>query len=283
MTFPAELASLLLEGLGIQGKPDLSSVAHRIGLRIREMDAQGFDGTLVRALEGAKGIIGVKQSIREFSRKRFTIAHEIGHYVIPSHRKLENVCTSKMVESWREGLYKPEIEANEFAAEFLLPGRFVREPLKLKNPSMRTISIVASAFETSLTATARRFADLTDLPCVVIWSQRKRVKWYRRSKSMPFYLPKESLPSEGSFAYKLFSRKLVPDDFAEVRPEAWLDRRDAERVAHLLEHSIPMTDYGAVLTFLWFELRYMPDESEDSTLDELAPEDFTLRRKRWPR
>ena len=104
MTSPSELASHLLDRLGIQGKPDLAQIALRIGLRIQEVDAEAFEGSLVRALDGPKGIIAVKQSIREHSRKRFTIAHEIGHYVIPGHRTLENVCTSKMVESWRKGV-----------------------------------------------------------------------------------------------------------------------------------------------------------------------------------
>ena len=68
---------------------------------------KAFDGSLVRALDGPKGIVAIKQSIREVSRKRFTIAHEIGHYLIPSHRNLENVCTDGMIESWQKGLNKP--------------------------------------------------------------------------------------------------------------------------------------------------------------------------------
>ena len=94
MTSPSELASHLLDRLGMQGKPDLAQVAQRIGLRIVEVDADAFDGSLVRALDGPKGIVAVKQSIREVSRKRFTIAHEIGHYLIPSHRNLEKQMNS---------------------------------------------------------------------------------------------------------------------------------------------------------------------------------------------
>jgi hypothetical protein len=66
-----------LDRLGIQGKPDLAQVAERIGLRIEEVDAQAFEGSLVRALDGPKGIIAVKKTIQEQTRKRFTIAQVV--------------------------------------------------------------------------------------------------------------------------------------------------------------------------------------------------------------
>lgn len=283
MTSPSELASHLLDRLGIQGKPDLVQVAQRIGLRIVEVDAEAFDGSLVRALDGPKGIVAVKQSLREISRKRFTIAHEIGHYLIPSHRNLENVCTGGMIESWQKGLNKPELEANEFAVELLLPTRYVREPLQLNDPSLKTIGRVASQFETSLTATTLRFVSLTDLPCVAVWSEGRRARWYRRSDAFPFYLSKEILPCDGSFAYGLFEGSNAPDDFAEIPAETWLDRQDADRVVRVLEHSIGLPNYDAVLTLLQFELKDVGDEEDPPNIEDLDPEDFTVRRKRWPR
>lgn len=282
MTSPSELASHLLDRLEIQGKPDLVRVAQRIGLRILEVDAEAFDGSLVRALDGPKGIVAVKQSIREISRKRFTIAHEIGHYLIPGHRTLENVCTGGMIESWQKGLNKPELEANEFAVELLLPTRYVREPLRLNDPSLKTIGKVATQFETSLTATTLRFVSLTDLPCAAVWSEGKRAQWYRRSDAFRLYLSKEILPCDGSFAYRLFEGSNAPNDFAEVPPESWLDRRDADRVVRVLEHSVRLPNYDAVLTLLWFQLKDSVDETDPPNLDDLDPEDFTLRRKRWP-
>ena len=283
MSSPSELASHLLDRLGIQGKPDLVQIAHRIGLRIQEVDAEAFEGSLVRALDGPKGIIAVKQSIREHSRKRFTIAHEIGHYVIPGHRTLENVCTSKMVESWQKGLSHAELEANEFAVELLLPARYVREALRLNDPSLGTIGKVANQFETSLTATTLRFVGLTDLACVAVWSEGKRAQWYKRSDAFPLYLSKEILPCDGSFAYRLFEGGNAPNDFAEVPAEAWLDRRDAGRVVRVLEHSILLPNYDAVLTLLQFQLRDAGDEEDPPNVEDLDPEDFTLRRTRWPR
>ena len=144
MKAAAELAELLLEKLKITGKPDLDAVCRELGLRVREVTSMGFDGTLVRSKSVQKGVIGVRESIRENSRKRFTVAHEIGHFVIPYHRPLKNVCGERIIDSYRSTLDKAELEANQFAAEFLLPAPAVRTRFE-GDPSLARISSVARA------------------------------------------------------------------------------------------------------------------------------------------
>jgi Zn-dependent peptidase ImmA (M78 family) len=283
VTSCAQLATILVERLGMKGKPDLLQIAERIGLRVQEVDAEGFDGTLVRAREGRKGIIGIKRSIRENTRKRFTIAHEIGHFLLPGHGTVETICESAEVENWRKGLSFAELEANDFAVELLLPTSFVRDSLRLKDPSFDSIRQVASEFETSLTATTCRLVALTEVPCVVLWSEGKRVKWYKRSGSFPFHLPVEALPTEGSSAYSLMHGAPATGSFVEVAPDSWMDRRDADNVFQVFEHSLRFDNYDAVLTLLTFRLRSLLEEESESTLEELNPEEFTLNRKRWPR
>ncbi len=43
----------------------------------------------------------------------------------------------------------------------------------------------------------------------------------------------------------------APAELAPVRPDAWLDRQAAHHVDTLLEHSISLPNYNAVLTLLW--------------------------------
>jgi Zn-dependent peptidase ImmA (M78 family) len=81
----------------------------------------------------------VKASIREASRKRFTVAHEIGHFVMPHHRRLKNVCEEKKIESFDLNLNRPEIEANEFAAELLLPTAVLTKRFNLRELSLSEI------------------------------------------------------------------------------------------------------------------------------------------------
>jgi len=281
-TAAAKLAGLLLRELEIDGKPDLNVVCERLGLRVREVASNGFDGTLIRSRSTQKGIIAVRKSIREHGRKRFTVAHEIGHFVLPHHRLLGNVCHEKVVESYKTSMKQVEFEANEFAGAFLLPARAVAKRFRLSEPSLENISSVANQFETSLSATARRFVDLTDAALVLLWQVAGKVEWFHKSDAFTYYLPLAELPAASSMAGRLFARKTATDDFEPVDPNIWLDRRDAEKVETLLEHSVKLGNYDAVLTLLWVESGSPVGEADD-LVEELDPDAFTLRRKRWPR
>jgi hypothetical protein len=146
---------------------------------------------------------------------------------------------------------------------------------------------VANEFETSLTATARCFLNLTDVPCALVWSVSGNARWSWRSAAFRFFLPLPDLPSPASFAARLFGGSTAPSDFAPVAPDAWLDRRDAEIVETLLDHSVFLPNYNAVLTLLWaYRVRERSrayEEEHEELLQEMNPEDFTLGRQRWPR
>lgn len=285
MSPAAQLASLLAEKFVKSAVPDLAQLCDELGLRIREVPAKGFDGALVRSKAGQKGIVAVNARIREASRKRFTIAHEIGHFVMPHHRLLPNVCEQRKIESFNPKLGRPEMEANEFAAELLLPSTLLRKRFDLTQFSLAQISNVAADFGTSLSATTRSFLAMTALPCALVWSEGNQARWCARSDAFRFFLPLEELPAAGSFAARIFDGEQGPGDFAPVPSNAWLDRRAAERVDTLLECSIALPNYSAVLTLLW-AYKTEPeaaDTDEATLLDDLNPEDFTISRQRWPR
>ncbi len=285
MSPAAQLANLVAQKLSTGPKPDLNDICKKLGLRVKEVPASGFDGALVRSRSAQKGIVAVNAGIREQSRKRFTIAHEIGHFVIPHHRLLGNICEQRAIESFSTRLRRPELEANEFAAEFLLPSAVLRRTFNLREFSLAQISTVANEFDTSLTATTRSFLNLTDLPCALVWSVSGNARWFARSAAFRFFLPLEELPGPASFAAKLFSGAAVPSNFAAVQPDAWLNRPDAETVETLLEHSVFLPNYDAVLTLLWARVHTAAayDDEREEFLEEMNPEDFTLGRQRWPR
>ena len=89
---PEDFARALLSRLEIQQPADLELVASAIGLRIRKVNSTGFEGTMRRMPGRALGIVAVRAGIRGIGRERFTIAHEIGHYVLPGHGTMISVC-----------------------------------------------------------------------------------------------------------------------------------------------------------------------------------------------
>ena len=284
MSPAAQLASLLAQQFVKTSPVDLTQLCEDLGLRIQEVSARGFDGALVRSKGRQKGIVAVKTSIREASRKRFTIAHEIGHFVLPHHRLLKNVCEEKKIDSFDSKLNRPEVEANEFASELLLPSVILRKRFNLAEFSLSRISEVATEFATSLTATIRSFLNLTALPCAMVWSFAGQARWCAKSDAFRFFIPLAELPAEGSFAGKLFRAEMAPATFAPVPSNMWLDRQMAEQVDVLLEHSIALPNYNSVLTLLWaYKVEAGTAARGGDALDELDPNDFTLSRQRWPR
>lgn len=140
----------------------------------------------------------------------------------------------RKIESFDRTLNRPEIEANEFAAELLLPSGVLRKRFNLAEFSLAQISAVAAEFGTSLTATTRSFLMLTDLPCAMVWSVADRARWFVRSDSFRFFLPLADLPSSHSFAAGIFRGDAAPTELAPVRPDVWLDRQAAQWAARLL-------------------------------------------------
>jgi hypothetical protein len=247
----AQLARILLERFGIVGKPDLEAICCLLGLHVREKAFDGFDGILIRRESTQRGIIGVNASIQEPSHKRFTVAHEIGHFIIPYHRQIERICEPELIESFSRNLVTTEMEANDFAMELLLPGAIMRRVFDLDGPSLSRISSVADEFETSLSVTTSRFLTLTRQPCAMVWSRAGRAVWYRTSDTLPVELPLQDLPVQSSLAGHLFSGRSRAPGMQQVDAHLWFYPRQASRIRTLLEDSVYLPSHNAVLTLLW--------------------------------
>jgi len=87
-----------------------------------------------------------------------------------------------------------------------------------------------------------------------------------------------------SVAYRAYEGKPVPNEMEEVPAEAWIKSPWLRDDAVVCEQSIPMPSYDGCLSLIWVR-RPIEDRpsTEDELLRELDPDDFTLKRKRWPR
>ncbi len=277
-------AEILLERLGVSSSPDLQSIASRVGLWIEEAHVKGFEGALVQPIGGRVGIIVLSDSIRELGRRNFTIAHEIGHFLLPGHDVEESICLSGDLESWAEKLDKRELDANEFAAELLIPTFLLQRMTTAAEPGIRLISEIASEFSASLTAAARRFVEITSHRCAVVWSTRGRIIWYAKSREFGRHVRVGESVDHEALAHACFSGSAKQAGPALVPADSWLPDHNLVPNARIIEESIFLPFYGSVLSLLWIheriEKRTEWDEEEEELLD---PGEFTLSRKRWPR
>jgi hypothetical protein len=98
-------------------------------------------------------------------RFRFSVLHEVGHYVLPKHRRVY-VDTDETL-SWRSRV-EMEREANQMAAELLFQGnRFTEESLAFPL-SCRTVHELAPKYGASYESGIRRYVERHVLPCAVI-------------------------------------------------------------------------------------------------------------------
>lgn len=278
---PALIAEALLDALGIEGIPEVHQIATRLGVGIEEAAVESFDGALVRIKGSTEGMIAIRQSIRELGKKNFTIAHELGHLLLPGHEE-STVCLQGEVESWESGIPKHELEANEFAGELLMPSEVVRKALSGQKPSFEIIEEIAKNYAVSLTAAAYRFVKLTSYPCAIVWSQEGVSRWFRRSEEFePWIRLGEKLDPQ-TFASDCLNGDDVPSTWESVPATAWLSGAVPDGF-RILEQTRCMPFYAGSLSLLWLHQSLSASQEENELLDELDPLDFTLGRTQWPR
>jgi len=228
---------------------DLVGLASRLGLEVREVDADGFDGALVRVRELPLGAIAIRKSIREPGRKNFTIAHEIGHFLLPGHDQTELICTSTDVGNWSDTARQIEREADAFAAEVLMPKALVERMIETAAPSLELLEGIARRFRASLSAAAWRYCDLTKEPCAIVWSKEGRIAWSKHSESFGFSLPKAVPIGNGTLASRGVA---IPKEPQEVPADAWISGSSLLEHGKIYEQSKALPTYHSVISLLRF-------------------------------
>lgn len=118
--------------------------------------------------------------------RRFTLAHELGHLTIPSHRALlvANVIQSSSPEY--TSLEATEREADKFAINLLAPEPAFRKETLTLGYCRDDIMVLSDIFQISAYAAAHRFVELADdFACSLIaCHQNGQIKYEIRSKGM---------------------------------------------------------------------------------------------------
>ena len=164
-------ASELLELADCSKPPiDVEQIADFLGIRVlRSPDASGHSGFLLMGSSSKTPIIGVN-STQSPVRQRFTIAHEIGHFVL--HRSLPlhvdepaSFRIERRSHVSTRGDDPKEIEANAFAAELLMPRQALSEDVEDSDALLdltedEDLSSLANRYQVSAAAMTFRLANL---------------------------------------------------------------------------------------------------------------------------
>jgi Zn-dependent peptidase ImmA (M78 family) len=163
-----ELSSDLLARHHIAHAPvNVEALAHLLHVDVRKSQVEGdISGFLYRDHDKSAAIIGVN-SRHHHNRQRFTIAHELGHFLLHTNDKVHvdrGFEVRLRNEESSQGTNVDEKEANLFAAELLMPKEFIERDLQdieaVDLMEERTIKSLAEKYQVSAHAFAFRLAYL---------------------------------------------------------------------------------------------------------------------------
>lgn len=223
---------------------DLKDLAMARNVFVREGVMKGAEGRLLRKKKS--GIIHIRKGITPEGRRRFTIAHELGHWEL--HEKYSQfLCDAEDMRDY--GRSALEVEANHFAAELLMPASHFRAACEKVEPSMSLIKTLSAEFATTLTATAIRFVDTTLWKVVVVWIEGGIIRWsYNNSKrGTPFVIAGRKPPAFSSATLPLEN---LDDGMAHYEDADWFPELSWSK-DEVMEQTVRMPKLDAGLTLLW--------------------------------
>ena len=215
--------------------------------------------------------------------KNFSVAHELGHYSIPGHPEtlLEN---GKHLS--RAGFSSPiqaEIEADHFAAALLMPAYLFDPEINKNQSGLHAVEALARACETSLTATAIRYAQRSPDPVAVVVSEGQIIRYcfmsdeFREINGLVWIKKGDPLPGN-TVTSRFNSRDSNVFNSVKAEGEASLFEWFAcNSPLELYEEVIGLGGYGRTLTVL--SVDEVPSQEELEEEEELQ-ESWTPRFKR---
>jgi Zn-dependent peptidase ImmA (M78 family) len=232
--------------LDAPGPVPVEDIAMDRGVLCLEAKLNGCLARLVR--KGQHGIIRTDVKIREEGRKRFAIAHELGHWFLHEAESQFFICTAEQMRDYKGS--PMEVEANLFASELLMPTGLFRPLASDAEPRLERVKTLAGIFNTSLTATAMKFVDLNKHECILVLSTNKVISWSKQQGNRSGLRIEKGMklhPDSVAFHLEPSADKSEPE---LVNAEAWITHNWYERQIEITEQSWALDGYSSVLTLL---------------------------------
>jgi len=189
--------------------------------------------------------------------ENFSIAHELGHYYLEGHPdqifRYSNTHSSAANFTSDNEI---EREADIFAASLLMPENIFKDRLAEFEKGMTCVEEMAKLCNTSLTATAIRYAELTDDKIVVIFSTKGIIDFCCISKAV-YNLKDLEFPKKGDKIPKGTVTERIHNDqkllyqqeslYQETDFREWLECKKSKDAA---EEAKGLGKYGKVLTVI---------------------------------
>jgi hypothetical protein len=267
--------NLLCEEFKIDKLPiDPIALARSRGIQVTAMpeDHDGVSGMFIHAY--GKSAIAYATYINNRGFQHFSVAHELGHCFLPGHidAVLQDGAMHHESHSGFVSDDRYELEADHFAAGLLMPSRLFRAAMSRAGDGLDAIEILHDRCETSLTATAIRYQQLTPEAVAVIQSKGNTIEFCCMSDRMLTLRPRR-WPHKGDSLPPMSATYRLNRDPSKI---AACERADSEADGEhwfggfmdvgLYEEVVGLGRYDRTLTVLT-TVDALPDETDDETED----------------
>lgn len=267
----ARRAEEVIEESGVVALPvDPLAIAEAQGILVHDKAAlDGVSGFLMK--RGDDFGICVATHIKNEGFRRFSVSHELGHYFLDGHpehlfRMGDGAHASQSGFTSGDPF---ELDADEFAANLLMPKMLFGRALREAGRGFKAIQHLADLCKTSITSTAIRYAMRADESVAVIVSSGAHIEYCFMSDRLKS-LPKIEWPRRGQGLPRMSHTarfNAVPERVARgecLEATAMLDEWiDGAPEVEVCEDIVGLGSYGRTLTVLHTDEAVDLDDDDD--------------------
>ena len=268
-------AAQLLRDEGLLTLPiDLMALAKRRDIVVEPMPKReaGVSGMLVR--HGDTFGILYDASISSPGYQRFSIAHELGHFFIDGHVdciQFDNGSHRSNAGFVSNAPY--EREADNFAADLLMPKGLLRDVMRHRSDGLDTIKAIHEIACASLTASAIRYAELAEVAVAIIVSRGGKIDYCFMSDALKSFKnicwPRKGTPIPVGTLTASMARGTgkLRDAAGEAGETDTMDWFGGSQSMRAQEEVVGLGAYGGVLTIITCVDKEFSEEDEESDDD----------------
>jgi hypothetical protein len=208
-------------------------------------------------------------------RRRFTIGHELAHFLIPTHNpggagrflcSFDHLLASdrKVVDQ----RLRWEAEANRFASLILLPPPYFRRDVGAsREPDLEDIIRLSRRYKVSKEACGRAYIDYRDEPLAFLICHEDRLLRSYRNRDFPFVIPRwgAPIPIESLLRRRKHDAGIA-SEIDDTDAGVWIDVEHGKRASKLYEQVYPQQG-GYALILLSLELKDADEAEEEDEIE----------------
>ena len=242
--------------------------------KVDGQDLAGFDGMLTANASRSKWLILYNSAVRSSGRKRFTIAHEFGHYMLHAEQQDHFECSDADIETGGDRR-NIETEADLFASTLLMPLDDFRKQVASQPVSFDLLGHCADRYGVSLTAAALRWTEIAEKRTVLVASRDDHMLW-AKSNNAAFksgaYFPTRKSTIEVPRTSVAHSSNCVDTCQTEtVKANVWFAREPATTPVTVMTMVSEHYEYTLTLLLMpdaeWRVPQYDEEEPLEDTFD----------------